>query len=215
MRKQAGRQWRGPKPATVVAVIALIAALTGTAVAAKKKIDLPPNSVGTAQLKRKSVTTGKIANNSVKGSKVVDQSLTGEDFRVNALATVPSAVEAAHAGDSNAITGHAASCPPSTTLVRGVCFDSNSNGPAPNLESAADSCAQRGGWLPTLSELYSVKNILNLGTGVGTDQQLTDDIYANDTGISYWTVSVDGTGSLERQEISNGGMFFCVYPLIR
>jgi hypothetical protein len=46
-----------PSPAMVVAIIALIAALTGTAFAA-----LGRNSVGTKQLKKNAVTTKKIKN---------------------------------------------------------------------------------------------------------------------------------------------------------
>jgi FtsP/CotA-like multicopper oxidase with cupredoxin domain len=198
----------------VVAVIALIAALAGTAVAAKR-IQLPKNSVGARQLKRKAVTTGKLANNAVNGRKVANNSLTGADINLGALGTVPAATEAAHAGDANTISGHSASCPAGTTLIRGVCFDSVSNGPASNLKSATEACAAKGGYLPTPMQLYSVKGILNLGTGVGSDQQLTDAVYADDGGGTYWTITVDGSGALERQEISNPGRYFCVYPLIR
>jgi len=206
------RQWRGPSPAMVVAIAALIAALGGTAIAANK---LSKNSVGSRQLKAKAVTTGKIANNAVNGQKVANGSLSGQDINLGALGTVPSAVEASHAANAEAISGHPAACPASTTLIRGLCFDSVSNGPAANLKAAAEGCAAKGGFLPTPMQLYSVKGILNLGTGVGSDQQLTDTVYADDGGGTYWTITVDGTGTLERQEISNPSKFFCVYPLIR
>jgi hypothetical protein len=198
----------------IVAVVALIAALAGTAVAANK-IKLQKNSVGSRQLKRKAVTTGKIANNAINGQKVKDGSLTGADINLNALGTVPSAVEAAHAGDANTVGGHSAACPGGTTLIRSVCFDSTSNPSVPDLKSAADACAAKGGYLPTPMQLFSVRGVINLGTGVGTDQQFTDAVYADDGGGTYWTITVDGTGALERQQISNPSRYICVYPLVR
>lgn len=204
------RQWRGPSPAMVVAIIALIAALTGSAYAALGK-----NTVGSRQLKRKAVSTGKIANNAVNGQKVANGSLSGADINLDALGTVPAAVDASHAANADAISGHPASCPGGTTLIRGLCFDSASNPAASNLKAAAEACAAKGGFLPTPMQLYSVKGILNLGTGVGTDQQLTDVVYADDGGSAYWTITVDGSGTLERLEISNPSRYFCVYPLIR
>src|ERR1700742_5292594 len=103
-----------PSPAMVVAIVALIAALSGSAYAALGK-----NSVGTRQLKAKSVTSGKIANNAVTSAKVAQNSLTGADINLAALGTVPSATSAASAGNSNTVGGHAAVCPGGTTLIRG------------------------------------------------------------------------------------------------
>ncbi|HEX6229562.1 MAG TPA: hypothetical protein VFZ41_08910, partial [Solirubrobacterales bacterium] len=133
-----------PSPAMIVAVIALIVSLGGSAVAAKKgKLRLPKNSVGPRHLKAKSVKTGKIANNAVNGRKVANNSLTGEDINLGALGTVPSAVSAAHAGNANTVGGHAAACPPATILIRGVCFDSASNPVVGSVKAAADGCAAR------------------------------------------------------------------------
>lgn len=60
---------RGPSPALVVAVVALVVALGGTSYAA---IILPANSVGTKQLKKHAVTPAKIAPTTIalfKGQK--------------------------------------------------------------------------------------------------------------------------------------------------
>ncbi len=208
MHKQ-NSSWR-PSPAMIVAIIALIAALSGTAFAALGK-----NTVGSRQLKKKAVKTGKIANNAVNGTKVANGSLTGQDINLNALGTVPAATEAAHATNADAISGHPATCPQGTTLIRGVCFDSVSNPAVANLKTASEACAAKGGYLPGPMQLYSVKSVLNLGSGVGSDQQFTDSVYADDGGAAYWTITVDGTGTLERQEISNPARYFCVYALIR
>lgn len=199
-----------PSPAMVVAVIALILALTGTAFAALGK-----NSVGSRQLKAKSVTSGKIANNAVTGIKVADGSLTGADINVNALGVVPNATNATNASNAATVNGHSASCPPATQLIRGICFDASANAVVANLKTAADACASKGGYLPTPMELFSTRNILNLGTGVGSDHQYTDSYYANTTGTAYSTVTVDGTGAITEQSISSPSKYICAYALVR
>jgi hypothetical protein len=200
-----------PSPALVIAVIALIAALSGTAYAALGK-----NSVGTRQLKAKAVTAGKIANNAVTSAKVAQNSLTGSDINLSALGTVPSAVSATSAGNANTVGGHAANCPAGTTLIRGVCFDAASRGPAPNLGAASDACAASGGWLPTPMQLYSTRTALNLGTGVGTDRMYTDSYYsAVGTGTNYTTVVIDGIGRIVEQNVEAPAKYICVYALVR
>lgn len=77
---------RRPSPAMVVALIALVLALTGTAWAALGK-----NSVGTKQLKANAVTTAKIKKEAVTAKKVKKQSLTGTQINLTTLGTVPSA----------------------------------------------------------------------------------------------------------------------------
>src|SRR6185312_287247 len=93
-----------PSPAMIVALIALFAALTGTAFAALGK-----NTVGSRQLKQKAVTTGKIANNAITSVKVAKNSLTGEDINLSALGTVPNAISASSAANANTVGGHSAS----------------------------------------------------------------------------------------------------------
>jgi hypothetical protein len=200
-----------PSPAMVVAVIALVAALTGTAYAALGK-----NSVGSRQLKAQAVTSGKIANNAVTSAKVAKNSLTGADINVKALGTVPSATSADSAGNANTVSGHAAICPAATTLIRGVCFDAAPNAAAPSLEAAADACAAKGGYLPSVMEIYSTRQVLNLGTGVGSDHMYTDNYYsAVGEGSNYTTVVVDGTGRIFEQSVDTASKYICAYALVR
>jgi hypothetical protein len=202
---------RRPSPAMVVAVIALVAALSGTAYAALGK-----NSVGSRQLKAKAVTSGKIANNAVTSAKVAKNSLTGADINVKALGTVPSATSADSAGNANTVSGHAASCPAGTSLIRGVCFDSAPNAAVPSLKAAADSCAAKGGFLPSVLALYSTRHVLYLGTGSGDDHMYTDSYYsAVGTGSNYTTVVVDGTGNITEQSVDSPSKFICAYALVR
>jgi hypothetical protein len=73
-------------------MIALLIALSGTAVAASQA--LPKNSVGTKQLKNNAVTSAKIKNNQV----------TGADVNEATLGKVPSAQNADHATAADSAT---------------------------------------------------------------------------------------------------------------
>ncbi len=201
-----------PSPAMVVAIVALVLALTGSAFAALAK-----NSVGTRQLKSKAVKTGKIAKNAVNSSKVADHSLSGQDINVDALGVVPKATSADSASNANTVNGHGASCPSGTTLLRGLCFDASPNALIASVQAAADTCAARGGWLPTPLELYSIRGVVNLGTGVGTDHTYTDSFYGNTSGGNYKTIVIDGTGALSEQDPgpSASAHYVCAYPLVR
>jgi hypothetical protein len=211
-----------PSPAMVIAIIALIAALAGTAYAATLA---PSNSVGSKQLKGKSVTTGKIANGAVNGNHVVDKSLTGQDINLSALGTVPTASNAAQTGNAGAITGHQAACPSGTTLIRGICFDSTSNSPTSSVLKARDACAAKGGYLPSPLKLRSTKDVLNLGTGIGNDVQYTDTYYdkpyetkkeeEEEKPIAPSTIVVDGKGTMTEQSVTDPAEFVCAYPLVR
>jgi hypothetical protein len=201
---------RGPSPAMIVAIIALVLALTGTAFAALGK-----NSVGTRQLKSKAVTTGKIANNAINAAKVADHSLTGQEINIGALGTVPKATSADSAGNAGTVGGHSAACPAATVLLRGVCFDSSPSPQVASLQQAADACAAKGGYLPTPMALYSTRGVINLGSGIGTDHTYTDSFYGNTTGGSYRTIVIDGTGALSEQEPGAAARYVCAYPLVR
>ena len=215
MQQGRSRHWIGaPSPAMVVAVIALIVALTGTAWAA---LVLPKNSVGTRQLKAKAVTTGKIANNAVNGAKVLNGSLSGADINLAVLGEVPKAKEAGRATNADTLgaESHSASCPAATTLIRGICFDSSSSGPVANVRLAADACAEKGGYLPTPMELYSTRNVLNLGEGVPPDYQYTDAYYSDTNGGKYRTIVIDGKGTVRELEVDSAAHYTCAYPLVR
>lgn len=69
-----------PSPAMVIAIIALIAALTGTAFAALGK-----NSVGSKQLKKNAVTAAKIKSNAVTAAKIKSNAITEAKLTDNAV----------------------------------------------------------------------------------------------------------------------------------
>lgn len=199
--------------ANVMSTVAVFLALGGATAFATTQ--LGKNTVGSRQLKSKSVTTGKIASNSVTGSKVVDQSLTGSDIKLSQLGTVPMAANAAHANEASTVGGHSALCPQGTTLFNGICFDSTSNAAVPSLEAAFDACSAKGGFLPTVGELYAARGVLSLGTGVGADHQYTDEVYGNTAGNEYRTVVIDGQGGISESELNVPSRYICAYPLVR
>ena len=84
----------------MVTILAFVVLGGGSALAAAT---IGKNSVGSRQLKSKAVTTGKIAPNAINGSRVANGSLTGEDIKLSALGTVPSATSAASAGNANTV----------------------------------------------------------------------------------------------------------------
>ena len=141
----------------------------------------------------------------VTAAKVGEGSLTGADINMAALGAVPLAANAQNAQNAQSVDHHEAACPPKTTLIRGLCFDTASNPVAPNLDTASEACAAKGGWLPSPMELYSVKGILDLGTGTGTSRQFTDeyDTYDAATGSDPSTVVIDGTGAITQVPITD------------
>ena len=204
------RAWM-PSPAMIIAIVALIVALGGTALAA----GLGKNSVGTKQLKSKAVTGPKIANNAVNGTKVANGSLSGTDINLAALGTVPNATASTEAGNANTVAGHPASCPGGTVLVRGVCFDQNASGPVEKVEDASDGCTAKGGYLPDPLELSSTSGVLDLGNGTGEGQrEFTDTYYGNTSGSAYSTIFVSQT-ELKEGAFNTGGRYICAYPLVR
>ncbi len=199
--------------ANVVSTLCLFVLLGGSAYAALK---VPRNSVGTRQLQAKSVTNGKLANEAVTGAKIAEGTITGQNVNLGALGTVPQAANAANAAEAAKLGGHSASCPEHTTLIRGLCFDSHSNSEAPTLNAASEACAAKGGWLPTPMQLYSVKTVLNLGTGVGSEKQFTDSLYGTvGQGSLERTAVIFGAGQIEEHDVNQPAQYYCVYPLVR
>ncbi len=78
-----------PSPAMIVAIVALVAALGGSAYAA--------NKIGTNQIKANAITAGKIKKEAVTGSKIKNGAVTGSKIDLSSVGTVPSATHASTA----------------------------------------------------------------------------------------------------------------------
>ena len=75
-----GTRVKRPSPAMIVAIVALVAALTGTAFAALGK-----NTVGSKQLKKNAVTTAKIKTNAVTEAKISNAAVSSGKLKENAV----------------------------------------------------------------------------------------------------------------------------------
>src|SRR5262249_30529255 len=107
-------------------------------------------------------------------------------------------------------------CPAATTLIRGVCFDTNASGPVQEVQKAAEACAGKGGYLPDPLELLSTSNILNLGTNLEDEngREFTDTYYGNTQGSFYSTIVVNSEG-LEEEPFNQPSRYICAYQLVR
>jgi hypothetical protein len=90
---------RRPSPAMVVAFAALVAALSGTAVALPGKNtvnsgDIKKGAVKTKNIAKGAVTRPKVRNGAINSAKVANNSLTGADINEGTLGQVPSANQA-------------------------------------------------------------------------------------------------------------------------
>src|SRR5688572_3173573 len=97
---------RRPSPAMAVAFVALLAALSGTAIALPgtntvDSGDIKRGAVKGKDIGRNAVTGGKVKNSSLGGADVKTDSLTGLDINESTLGQVPSANSANTANTAN------------------------------------------------------------------------------------------------------------------
>jgi hypothetical protein len=112
---------RRPSPAMAVAFVALLAALSGTAVAlpgkntvdsgdlkknAVKNADIAKNAVNSKKVKNSSIIGGDVKNESLTGADVTNDSLTGNDINESTLGKVPSTATADLANSVAASEGY-------------------------------------------------------------------------------------------------------------
>jgi hypothetical protein len=97
---------RRPSPAIAVAFVALLAALSGTAVALPGKNtvdsgDIKKNAVRSSDVRNGAVKSADLRNNSVRSVDVRNNTLTGADINESKLGQVPSAGSANSANSAN------------------------------------------------------------------------------------------------------------------
>ncbi len=100
---------RKPSPAMAVAFVALLAALSGTAIAlpgtnSVDSGDIKNNTVRGKDIRNGSVAGKDIKNGAVKSADVGDDSLSGADINESTLGKVPSAANADHATNADNAT---------------------------------------------------------------------------------------------------------------
>ena len=97
---------RVPSPAMAVAFVALLAALSGTAIALPGRNtvdsgDIRRGAVKNSDIARGAVTGSKVRNRTLTGVKIRNDSLTGRQIDERTLSRVPSAEEATRANTAN------------------------------------------------------------------------------------------------------------------
>jgi len=132
MRKTLGRM---PSPAMGVAFVALLAALTGTAVA------LPgSNTVTSGDITNSAVKTQDIKNSTVRGRDVRNNTLTGSDINEGSLGTVPAATRAGSANSASFAGGASiAGVAASVSGIRNVRVNANDDSEVPVLSQGGYS----------------------------------------------------------------------------
>ena len=98
-----------PSPAMAVAFVALLAALSGTAIALPgtntvDSGDIKNGQVRGKDIRRNAVTGAKVKNSALTGADVRNDSLTGLDINESTLGQVPSAATAGSANTANSAT---------------------------------------------------------------------------------------------------------------
>lgn len=187
---------RRPAPGTVLGVIAVVISLGGSAYAAT------------------------LARNSVKSKHIAPNAVKGADANEATFAKVPSATQAdnatnannaTNAGNAGTVDGRDATCPAATFLRSGVCFDNAARSDI-GYTSAVQDCADTGGRLPSISELQSIRALVDLGPA--GDGHWADIMY-DDDGTASAMSAYGLAGAIETQAVSAMRPYRCAYELVR
>jgi hypothetical protein len=225
MRQGFGR----PTPATIVAMLALVAALAGSAYAAGR-IDgrtLKVKSLPGNRLKLRSVPANRLKPGAIPAA--VSVPITGSQIDERSLGQVPSAgyadvagfaqnaidaetaVNAVNAVDAQTVNGHTAGCRPGTTPFAGACWQTSPNETPVTAPVAAAACAAQGGALPEALELAAFAQQPDVTLG---NEEWSSDI-ANISGVNlYAVITVSPTGDVSYSLASNTKKYRCVIPLV-
>jgi hypothetical protein len=174
-------------------------------------------AVAAGKLKKNSVGTKQIKKNAVNGTKVADGSLTGADINASTFGQVPKATSAdtaTSAGNAQTVGGHAAACPAETFLHNRLCFDEESRTPA-FFFNATTGCNTEGGFMPTQSQLRSIRNLagVNLGADAATGHWV-DAVHEDDDGTGTNSIALTDAGGGAVVDVSSDRPFRCAYQLL-
>jgi len=227
MRQRFGR----PTPATIVALIALVAALAGSAYAAGR-IDgraVKVKSLPGNRLKPRSVPANRLKPGVIPEAAGITGQITGSQIDERSLGQVPSAgyadlagfaaaateaetaVNAVNAVDSQTVNGHSAGCLPGTTRFAGACWQSSANEAAVAAPVAAAACAAQGGTLPEALQLAAFAQQPDV---VLSGEEWSSDIPVVTGPGVYGVVVVLPNGIINFTTASNLRTYRCVIPIV-
>jgi hypothetical protein len=223
--------FRRPSPATIVALVALFAALAGSAYAAGR-IDgrtLRVKSLPGNRLKLGSVPANRLKPGAPPTATAIVEPITGSQIDERSLGQVPSAayadvaasaqtaieaqtaLDAVNAVNAETINGHSAGCMAGTVLFAGACWQSSASGSAVTAPVAAAACAAQGGTLPEALQLAAFAQ--------QPDIQLKGDEWSGDlTNFSgsnaYGVLTVVPTSAIDMALPTATRQYRCVIPIV-
>jgi hypothetical protein len=174
---------RKPSPAMAVAFVALLAALSGTAIAlpgtnSVDSGDIVNNTVRGKDIRNGSVGGKDIKNGSVKSLDVGDDSLTGTDINEGTLGKVPSAANADHATNADSATN--------ATNATNATTAQTANTLAPNMELRAFNI---GGTNVTTQTVLNLDGLVLKGGCTSGTPNFSAETTVNDARL--WSVSIN------------------------
>lgn len=222
--------FRRPAPATIVALLALVAALiTGSAYAAGR-IDgraVKVKSLPGNRLKLGSVPANRLKRGAIQAG--VSGQITGSQIDERSLGQVPSAgyadvagfaqsatdaetaINAVNAVDAQTVNGHAAGCQPGTTPFAGACWQTSPNETPVTAPVAAAACAAQGGTLPEALQLAAFAQQPDISL---LGEEWSGDIPVVTGPGVYGVVVVQPNGAISFATASNTRQYRCVIPLL-
>jgi uncharacterized protein YjbI with pentapeptide repeats len=184
---------RRPTPAFVVAVLALLLAVSGTSYAAGK--------ITSAQIKNNTVSSADLKNNSAQGKDVKDGSLTGADIKDGSITSAD-------------LAASAHGCLPGTLRVGVGCLIKATRGPAP-FNTANLDCASLGGRLASYDEVRLLPLVNALAQGVTWTMNMLNQYeytssFSSD-GTTLLAITSDFSGNtIFEATLSNAHGYHCV-----
>jgi hypothetical protein len=227
MRQRFGR----PTPATVVALIALVAALAGSAYAAGR-IDgraVKVKSLPGNRLKPRSVPANRLKPGVIPATAGISGQITGSQIDERSLGQVPSAgyadvagfaasateaetaVNAVNAVDSQTVNGHTAGCQPGTTPFAGACWQASANETAVTAPVAAAACAAQGGTLPEALQLAAFAQQPDV---VLSGEEWSADLTNFSGSNAYGVLTVLSNATVEMALPTATRKYRCVIPIV-
>jgi hypothetical protein len=225
------QRFRRPTPATIVALVALLAALAGSAYAAGR-IDgrtLRVKSLPGNRLKLGSVPANRLKPGALLTGSGIVEPITGSQIDERSLGQVPNAayadvagaaqtaieaqtaLDAVNAVDSETVNGHSAGCMAGTVPFAGACWQSSASQSAVTAPVAAAACAAQGGTLPEALQLAAFSQQPDIKL---EGEEWSGDI-ANISGVNFYAViTVSPSGAVNFSLSTNTKNYRCVIPIV-
>jgi hypothetical protein len=228
------RGFRRPAPATIVALLALVAALAGSAYAAGR-IDgraVRVKSLPGNRLKPRSVPANRLKPGAIPAA-ALQTPIGGAQIDERSLGQVPSAgyadvagfaqsaidaetaTNAVNAVAAQTVNGHSAGCQAGTVPLAGACWQTSANETPVSAPVAAAACAAQGGSLPEALELaaFAQQPDVKLGNESGSEEWSSD--VSNVSGPNaYAVVTVSETATVNYTLGTNTRVYRCVIPIV-